>query len=436
MKFLPKLFNVRQTPPSTPKVETVNKTFVMGHQSQYITSALDFQQAYGHTFLSLEACFVLYQQIMPLQDAINKIGDKLSNIDVILKTKNNQNIIDHPFLDLLAQPNLEQSQCDFLETLSKDFSICANAFIQITISKISGLPMEMFVLPPQAISGYQTQEGHIDRYTYSATGVTDTYTRTFVDGEIQYLSADGYRRLLHLKGYNPNVAYRSQWTRWGLSKMHGILFELLQYRAGATHNLALLQQGGRPSTWIKPKDRLTKANQDHLEAEINNLIQGPSNAGRILTSNDIESIEQLIVTNVDMDYSVLESKTYNKIYQTYHIPLPIITNEASTFSNYETAQSAIIKDAVLPQYKRFASFFSRFILPYYSDAPLTMSFFKFSIDALRDEAIKEAVDTQPLGIKSDNEMRQEIGMSANTNEEADEIYKSTQSAPAYNLIKP
>lgn len=406
------------------------KTFYPAPQSGFQTAGQYFQQAFNHMIVGVESYFIFYQQVMPLQDAINKIGEKLAAIEVVLQERDGTIIINHPFLSLLKKPNFNQSQSDFLEELSKDFSIAANAYIIITLST-QNTPLELFIAPPQNVLAQEANQGEILKYEYTYVGRTTTFNRVFINNEIQYLTQDGRARILHLKGYNPNSESR---RRFGLSKMHGMLYELMLYRAGALHNYSLLKQGGRPSLWMKPYKRLNSEDADQrLRAEIANLTEGAQNAGRIIVSSEIEEIQKLIVTNVDMDYSVLESKTYNKIYQTYHVPLPVITNEASTFSNYEVAQSAIIKEAVLPEFKRFATFFTRFILPYYEGAEpsLRVTCIKSSIDALRAEAIEEMKNLQPLGILSDNQMLQEIGKPRNKDDDANDVWKSSQLIPSY-----
>jgi len=407
---------------------TEQKTFFPAPQSGFQTATQYFQQAFSRLNIGIESYFTFYQQIMPLQDAVNKIGEKLASIEIFLKSPTGEIVTNHPFLDLLKRPNFEQCQSDFMEALSKDFSISANAYIMITLST-QNIPLELFIVPPQNIQPELDNRGFIRAYRSIFFTETNRFDRVEINGEVQYLAPDRSARLLHIKGYNPNGFARRQ---FGLSKMHGILYELMLYRAGALHNYSLLDQGGRPSMWIKPTNRVTtKDALERLEAEISNLTAGAGNAGRIITSNDIEAIQQLMVSNIDMDYSILESKNYNKIYQTYHVPLPLITNEASTFSNYETAQSAMIKEGVLPDFKRFTNYFTRYLLPYFDTTDFTVTFLKGTIDALRAETIEELKSSQPLGIQSDNEMRQQLSLPLSTDPEADLIWKSTQLIESY-----
>lgn len=413
------------------------KSFIPAPQSNYHTASQIFQQAFGHARFSTQSYFEFYQQIMPLQNSVDKIGEKMASFKLVLETANGEIIKKHPFLELLKRPNAEESQFEFVEAMAKDYSISANVFILITLST-SNQPLELFVLPPQYVTFQTDASGEIISYQYSY-GTFDSFQAVIVNGDVQYLNRDRSQRLLHIKGYNPNAYARRQ---FGLSKMHGILFELLLYRAGMTHNLSLLNQGARPSLWIKPTANIRHAdNLQRFEATIQNFYSGQANAGRVLTSSDIESIEQLLINNVDMDYAKLEDAVYKKIFQAFHVPLPIITNEASTFSNYEVAQVALIKDAVIPPFNRLADHLTRHMLPYYPrSADLRLTYFKFSIDALREEAVEEIKIKQPLGIMTDNEMRQEIGLAPIDNDVGDELWKLSTYVPTYgensNFIPP
>ena len=404
------------------------KSFIPAPQVNYHTAAQIFQQGFSRGQFSTQSFFDFYQQIMPLQNSVDKIGEKMASFKLVLESESGEFIKKHPFLELLKRPNFEQCQFEFMEALAKDYSIAANAFILVTLST-SNQPLELFILPPQYVTFQTDGRGTIISYEYSF-GTFDTFTGVFLDGDIQYLNPDRSQRLLHIKGYNPNAYARRQ---FGLSKMHGILFELLLYRAGMTHNLSLLNQGARPSMWVKPTNNIRNADAlQRFEAEMQNFYSGQSNAGRVLTSNDIESIQQLLINNVDMDYAKLEDAVYKKIFQAYHVPLPIITNEASTFSNYEVAQVALIKDAVIPPFNRISDYLTRHMMPYYPrSADLRLTYFKFSVDALREEAVEEIKTKQPLGIMTDNEMRQEIGLGVIDNDQGDEIWKLSTYVPTY-----
>lgn len=409
------------------------KTFLPGIQNGAYTHSLMFQQAFSRYRVDIGEYFELYQQIMPLQNAIDKIGDKMATIEIILKDKSNKLIFDHPFLDFLKRPNLEQSQSELMENLAKDFAIAGNAFLILTLS-YDGKPLELFVEHPSRFGWNLEPDGIVERYyeTYDPSE-NSFYRRTFLNGAFQYLNQTGQKRLFHIKAYNPNVVRRKS---FGLSRMHGMLYELLLYRAGMTHNLSLLSQGARPSMLLKVKDSIAASpdQMQQLTATIQNFISGTSNAGRVLTSNEIESIENYMVNNLDMDYVKLEDAVYKKIYQGYHVPLPLITNEASTFNNYSTAQKALIKDAVLPFFQRFADYFTINLLPYFNlSRDLKVTYFKFAIDTLREESVDEVKQKQPLGIMSDNELRVEIGLPHIDSVEADEIYKPSNSLMSYTI---
>ena len=84
----------------------------------------------GNFDLSAFAAMVLYSNAMPLFNAIDKRATAFSNSPIRLwDTSKDEFVTDHPILELLARPNADLTQQEFLYQYSSYFDITGNAFL-------------------------------------------------------------------------------------------------------------------------------------------------------------------------------------------------------------------------------------------------------------------------------------------------------------------
>jgi len=396
--------NIKSTEP-----EETKNSIAMGSSISFP----EFLANHGLHQLSAYAAISLYEQAMPFFDAVDLRATAFSEIPIKLYNKKTKEIItDHPVLDLLAAPNADMSQLEFLHALSSYYDITGEAFLVAT-GRASEPPREIMNVSPVNIgfTRANTRFGllnipesiYIDTQTNSARNYKSIDER----GRLRFLNGKQDSELWHLRGFNPR---RNSGSFRGLSKAKPVWMELQQYISGNTTNLSLLKRGTRLSmAWVnKSEHELTPVQWERMQQEAQKY-SGEHNAGGtpILDGMDVKTIQQ---TNRDMEFGKLKDSMLSRVANIYKIPLSLLLAETMTLSNLETAILHLYDLAVLPNTKRLYSELGRFLLPRYKDgADLEFVFREADIPAVRIRLIDTAKRQKEIGVNTINELRREIG---------------------------
>lgn len=394
------------------------------------TQRIFFQQMADALQPSDRTFIEYYQQVEPLADAVDRIGDKVSEMQLfLLDVKKNQFLKDSWVLDLLQNPNTNVCYAEFMKASSNYLTITGNNYWIMTRSPVRNRVLEIFSVSPELITVSQGADGRPISYNYSPQGISLLFTREDFGRNIRYLSDDRRQELIHVREFNPN-GYEEYLT--GVSRLHAIVYAILQYKAASIHNLSLLNNGARISGMVKYdkeiKDYMTPEQLDQLNASIQNMFTGEANAGRIIANNGVDDFISFMQNNVDMDFAALKKQVEEAIYKRLKIPLMLVETDAATLNNYETALIALYDDAVIPQFNQLVKAL-RLAFSYYDNSLLGLDFTfdPLTIPALRSRRIDELTRTAALNVLTDNEIRNFIGFLPY--KEGDEVYKPTTMAP-------
>jgi HK97 family phage portal protein len=137
----------------------------------------------------------------------------------------------HPLLTLLHAPGPLQGGASFMEMLASYLLLAGNSYVEAVMLP-SGQVGELHALRPDRMKVIPGKSGLPQAYEYS------------VNGQSKILHQEGGGALapvLHLKLFNP----LNDW--YGMSPLEAASCSIDQHNTVAAHNLALLQNGGRPS---------------------------------------------------------------------------------------------------------------------------------------------------------------------------------------------
>ena len=400
------------------------------------TGVLEILQQQAANFLFPTARWFIdnYQQVEPVSDAVDTIGDKIGEIvPVLQKDITDEFIFKHELLDLLKKPNKNKTYFQFMKAASNFFIITGNCYWLISRSPVRNKILELFVLPPQQITYMLGSDGYVATYNYSPQGRTIRFERQDDLMQFRYFTDDGRHELLHLKDFNPrSLLYFVE----GLSRLQGSVLSILQYKAGSIHNYSLLENGTRPSGMLKVNPQATLPQMKALRAELENMFTGSTNAGRtmIANSNMVEDFISFMTNNRDMDFATLKKEVKENIYQRLKIPLVLINTDAATFNNYKTAVLALYDDAVLPQYRQIMNFLMDNFRNYFDGLEdINLFFDEMDIPALRERRVDDLKSVQTLTVLTDNEIRNKLGLKGYKG--GNDIWKPTNQAPVSELLE-
>lgn len=368
----------------------------------------------GNADLSAFAAILLYKDVMPFSNAVDIRADGFSTIPPKLWDKSKKEFLDggDP-LELLAKPNADVSQIEFLEQCSSFYDITGNTFILAT-GRVDFPPIELAVVPPQSTGFGPTSRKFGILHVPDAISVATTgggRERFIAEDDrvlgLRFINKDRDKELWHVRTFNP---LRSSNNFRGMSKARSIWLEMQQYSEGNKNNLSMLLRGMRPSgAWVNNRgEELTDTQWARLQEEAQKY-SGSQNAGGtpILDGMDFKEFK---LTNRDMQFKDLQEAMVTRISTKYRIPLPLLLSQSMTFNNLETSALQLFDGAIAPLATKFYSEFTRFLLPRYKGMEdIEFRYNENDIPALRLRKIETAKAQSEIQVNTVNEIRATIG---------------------------
>lgn len=365
-----------------------------------------------------------YQENVIVYRCINKITQAVSCVDIEVK-ENGKEVDDtsgedghadaHPAEAILRRPNPSQTWADFITQVITDWLLYGEIFIYRNM--VGKEVVELWALSPLHMKVVPSMTGMPQAFEHG-----DGSTKKIFP--VDQMTGDSL--VFFSKTYNPLDTWR------GLSPLHAAGLAADTHNAGLDWNHSLLKNGARPSGILEfgegdaPDDTLL----NRLRERFKMVIQGHGNAGEIPMLFGGAKFTETSQNARDMDFIALMEATEKYVASAYGVPLPLISNDASTFNNMDVAKEMLYTDTVLPLLNHFLESFGRWLLPHFGEG-LEYCYDKDSIDALegvrqrRNDRVAKLVTA---GLISPDEGREMIGLDA-LGGAAAELYVSSSVIP-------
>jgi HK97 family phage portal protein len=273
---------------------------------------------------------------------------------------------------------------------------------------------------PEGVGGVPSQ------IQVSGNTLAGEYKPDITKGVLRYFSGN-LRELIQIRNYSTrnNSLLRGQSPLLAASK------EVRQHILGGTHNISILEKGGRVSLIFHFDADMDDEDFEEAKTRVREQYGGAGNAGEIgVTAGGELSIKEVGINNRDMDFSVLQKMAVKSVTLQYHVPLPLVTDERQTLNNYREGKLALYDDAVIPLSKRIFGGLGDTLLPRYGVDPsrARITFDPDQVSALVARRNEEVGKRQKIGVESDNEIRAYLGKEPY--EGGDVILKSASLIPA------
>jgi HK97 family phage portal protein len=346
-----------------------------------------------------------YQQNSIVYRCINEIAQACSSVPLCVYV-NGEEVENHPLNYLLYRPNPLNAGIEYFQELYTNLLISGNSY-ELMVLGDQDMPKELYNLRPDRIrivsSGRATPMG----YDYMIGGkVVDHY-------HVDQLT--GYALLKHHKLYNPLDDY------YGMSPITAASNDIDQHNMSARHNVALLQNGARPSGAIifKPKDeagnsvQLTETQRSSLISDLEMRFSGNSNAGRAMLLEGDFDWREMGLSPKDMDFLQLKNSSARDIALCFGVPGQLVgIPDAQTYSNMAEARLALYEETVIPLLRRMESDFTEWFSQAYGED----IYVEYDIDDMpaiseRRKIVFDSVNAAVTsGIMTRNEARERLGL--------------------------
>lgn len=274
-----------------------------------------------------------YQRNVIVYRCVNLIARNVASVPWLLY-HNDHEVLHHPLIDVMRTPNPLQTRTAFIEAMAAYLLLAGNSYIEAVQE---GPLQELYVLRPDRVQVIPGSGGVPGAYVYTVNGQKRT---------IPVEQHSGLSPILHLKMFHP----LHDW--YGLSPIEAAASAIDQHNAVGSHNLSLLQNGGRPSgalVFKKPDHVLTEEQRDILRTDLRAAYEGGENAGRVMILEGDMDWREMGLSPKDLDFMTGKNISAREIAQAYGVPPMLIgVMGDSTFANYREARLHLWEDTVLP----------------------------------------------------------------------------------------
>ncbi|MDR1365862.1 MAG: phage portal protein [Holosporales bacterium] len=301
---------------------------------------------------------------------------------------------EHIVASLLDHPNSDQTRSEFLETLTCHLLMSGNAYIYLHYED-DVFPITMHLLRPDRVKIKADKMGKVTEYDYGQNRQIPSYSTKFKR-----------KQVLHLKFFNPLDDF------YGLSPIEAAAIAIDQYNAVSSHNLSLLQNGGRPSGCLilKNKEFMTEQQKQALRASIKKSYEGALNAGKTMVLEGDFEWKEMGLSPKDLDFVTGKTFSAREISQAFGVPPMLVGVPGdATFSNYREARYHLWEDTILPLLDYVLSQLNEALIDTGDRNNLVISYNEDEIYALslkRDSVWKRISEAEFL---TTNEKRQALG---------------------------
>ena len=375
------------------------------------TQAMNFYQNTSAVATSVDMIAGSFEQIQPvLHDRVKNTYDKYN--DVIAQLEN---------------PNPFQTWFQFAGQLSRHYLLTGNSHSS-ALGNVRFKPIELYSVKPQLVSVTENNTDGFPRLYHVTQGAGNgVYNRVTSKGKVNFYDKMNLLELYHI------MMFSSRFNNvQGDSPLDAAALEAKQLIQGKTHNLSLLNSGGRLSLLVAFKgDPPDDDEHQQRKKRIREDLGGPNGEKIAVVAGEDVTIEELGVNNKDMDYATLQDMASLSIYQRYKIPLPLVTTDASSFNNFEKSLEALYDWAVLPMADVLMGGMSQFLLPRYK---LDLERYRItydpeSITALMNRRLEQLKKRVEMNLETRNELRDELPNRDTLGPEHDVIYQNASLLP-------
>lgn len=260
---------------------------------------------------------------------------------------NGKEVAGHPLTKLLTRPNPSMGGSTFFSNLYGYYLLSGNAYVELVGGNTPSSADELWLKRPdrmRVIPG--ARDTLVAGYDYT------------VDSKTIRIPASKVR---HLKSWHP----LSDW--YGMAPIEAAARGVDLFNEGQAHNLALMQNGARPTgAWVS-QSGLNDKEYARLRKELDELSLPSKRGGSLLLEGDV-TWQNLGVTPKDLDWLRGQSDAARQIHAVYGVH-PVLTGlDTGTYENQRQAMRSLLISSVLPFIDVLTSELNEWLAPRYPGA--------------------------------------------------------------------
>ena len=307
----------------------------------------------------------------------------------VRKAADVEEVIEHPFLNLLTQVNPFMNRFDLLEIMFLHQELTGNAYWKLVKGTL-GLPEAIWPLMPQFIKIIPSKETFIDYYEHAISA-----------SEKHRIEVD---EIIHFKYVNPRDAY------YGLSPLQACVVAADLGLSMNEYETNIIQNRAIPEFIVKiPPEAGTMSpeEKERLTIEWKKKYSGVRKAGGFALMSGGADVKQLSLSPKEMNYLQGRKASLNEVAAVFGVPMSKLKTEDVNRANAEAGDYSYMKDTVLPRLRKVEQKLNEQLIPLYGDHLFVA--FDNPVPDDKEYRLKELQIHLSTGYSSINEERQKDG---------------------------
>lgn len=287
----------------------------------------------------------LYETNAEVRTLIDYYVDGFQSIPIRLVDRNGMVVTDDYRLDLINDPNAFQTQKEFEGNWAREYGIFDEVFILASrntegLERFRGQVNSMRVLPSKLTDfRLESQTGRIIGYTNS------------------FLSAVNIPVLDVLPTFgpvvSPEISHHATPKLVAASKLIKKIEQIhdSEISSIANHGVSALV------TRDEELGKLTEKQKKNINNELNNI----NNSNQVRIIDGRVNVHDIARTPVDLGTQLASSAAFKALALVMRIPIPLISDDASTFNNVENARRIYVKNVLIPDKQLYCEKLTEFL---------------------------------------------------------------------------
>lgn len=301
-----------------------------------------------------------------------------------------EEIVEHPFLDLMQNVNEFMNQFDLLEHLFLSQDITGNGYWVIIRQSPLNVPTEIWPMQPQFMKPIPNKKNFIEAWEYSISATEKHIIKP--------------EDMVHFKYINLKDAILGLGPLQACVVAADLGISMNEYETGLFQNRAIPDWAmTMPAETGKPNPDMAK----RIEKEWRKKYQGAKNAGKIAFLYGGADLKQISLSPKEMSFLQGRKASKEEVAAIFGVPLSKITVENVNRANAEAGDYAYMKDTVLPRLRRVEQKLNERLLPMFDERLFCA--FDNPVPEDKEFHLKETTELLKVGYKSINQARQDDG---------------------------
>lgn len=281
---------------------------------------------------------------------IHRIARQIAGFTLGLTTDDHDFDDNSPVIDFLNAGSEGYSKRRFFYEIAQSYLLTNEAWIVLRGRENRPPLSRTWVYPFDVILDQSAEDGLPASIRTIGDRDRRVYRRVERGGRLRWISDDKLNEIIPALGAEAiDMPYRGQ------SPIAPLLYSVQQNVEGKRHNTSVLKNGLRLTGAVMPLegDRLEKPSQAKVVEALQAMRGSAVAGGFVVLPRALQTLD-LALNNREMDYVKMLEEARDTVYNFYGIPLPLVSNDASTYNNYTTAQTALYDGAIFPVFDDIA----------------------------------------------------------------------------------